>query len=68
MEKWQERKFRRDKIIESAVSAADGIILDGSDGSVEETNYLTAIVAKKFTEKALLPLQTAMQKKDLEER
>ena len=67
MEKWEEVEYKRNKIIESAVSAADGIILDGSNGSVEETNYLTAMVAKKFTEKALLPFQTAIQKKDLEE-
>jgi hypothetical protein len=67
MEKWQEKEYKRDKIIENAVNAADRIILDGSDGSSEETNYLTAIVAKRLAEKALLPFQTALQKRDLNE-
>lgn len=67
MEKWQERDYKRNKIIEDAVNAADRIILDGSDGSDEETNYLTAMVAKRFMEKALTPFQTALQRKDIEE-
>ena len=66
-EKWQEREYKRDKIIEDAVSAADRIILDGSDGSNEETNYLTGMVAKRFMEKVMIPFQTALQKKDIEE-
>jgi len=66
-EKWQERDYKRNKIIEDAVSAADRIILDGSDGSNEETNYLTAMVAKRFMERALLPFQTTLQRKDIEE-
>ncbi len=67
MEKWQEKEYKRNKIIEDAVNAADRIILDGSDGSNEETNFLTAMVAKRFMEKALLPFQTALQRKDIEE-
>lgn len=68
MEKWEERDYKRNKIIEDAVSAADRIILDGSDGSNEETNYLTAMVAKRFVKRALLPFQTTLQRKDIEER
>ncbi|OGZ23853.1 MAG: hypothetical protein A3A08_01700 [Candidatus Nealsonbacteria bacterium RIFCSPLOWO2_01_FULL_41_9] len=67
MEKWQEREHKRGEIIKDAVTAADRIILDGSDGNKEETDYLTAEVAKKFMERALLPLQTALQKKDMDE-
>jgi len=66
-EKWQEKEYKRDKSVEDAVTAADRIILDASDGSNEETNYLTAMVAKRFMEKALLPFQTAIQRKDIEE-
>ncbi len=68
MEKWQEIEYRRNKIVENAVSAADEIILDGSDGSKEETDYLTAMVAKKFMEKALFPFQTAIQNKEMDEK
>jgi len=47
-DKWGERDARRRKIIEDAViNAADRIILDGSDGSVEETDYLTRRSSKK---------------------
>lgn len=65
-EKWQEKEHRRDQAVNDAVTTADRIILDASDGSNEETNYLTAMVAKKFMEKALLPFQTAIQRKDIE--
>ncbi|MDP3995774.1 MAG: hypothetical protein Q8P74_00805 [bacterium] len=66
-EKWQEREYKRDKIIDDAVNAADRIILDGSDGTNEETNYLTGMVAKRFMEKAMIPFHAAIQKKDMEE-
>ena len=49
---WDERLG---DIIEQAVNAADKIILDGSDGSEEETNYLTAQVALKMVEKSFNP-------------
>lgn len=67
MEKWQERDAKRNKIIEDAVNAADRIILDGSDGSTEETDFLTAMVANKFTEKAVIPFHIALQRKDIDE-
>jgi hypothetical protein len=43
--------MRRQKAIEQAVQAADEIILDASDGSCEETAFLTSAVAVKFAEK-----------------
>ena len=43
-------------------------LASGSDGSKEETDYLTAMVAKKFMEKALFPFQTAIQNKEMNEK
>ncbi len=68
MEKWKVDEIRRSKAIQEAVDAADRIILDASDGSTEETNYLTAVVAEKLLWKALLPLRSAMTKKDQTDR
>jgi hypothetical protein len=59
------REVRRQTIIERAVEAADRIIMDGSDGTVEETNFLTARVAHAYMEKALNPHNMALVKKDL---
>jgi hypothetical protein len=64
MEKWQKREMRRQEIIDKAVQAADQIIMEGSDGSEEETNFLTAEVARNLMEKALHPVVRAMNKKD----
>jgi hypothetical protein len=63
----EEKELRRNKIVEKAVTAADRIIIEESDGSIEEINYLTAMVAKKFIEKALLPFQQEILKKDIGE-
>ncbi len=59
------RDSRRQQIISQAVSAANRIIIDGSDGSVEETNYLTAKVAEKIVQTALMPFSSEMLQKDL---
>jgi hypothetical protein len=59
------REVRRQEIIDDAVMAADHIILKGSDGSLEETNFLTAKVAHRFMEKALMPYSHAILKKDI---
>ena len=67
MEKWEERDARRNKIIENTVNAADRIILDGSDGSEEETNFLTMRVAEEFIRKALHPFKAKMLSKDIKE-
>lgn len=66
LEEREKREYHRHQVIQKAVEAADYIILEGSDGSVEETNFLTANVASKMMEKALHPFGTEMLKKDLE--
>lgn len=59
------RDWRRQRAIEKAVSAADHILMDATDGSVEELNYLTAMVANKWAQKACQPMIQAVLKKDL---
>jgi len=59
---------RRNDAVKDAVAAADIIILNTSDGSVEETDYLTARVAEEFVRKALGPFSSTMLRKDLENR
>lgn len=39
-------EMRRHAIVQMAQEAADEIIMEGSDGSVEETDYLTSAVAQ----------------------
>ncbi|OGG36813.1 hypothetical protein A2110_01260 [Candidatus Jorgensenbacteria bacterium GWA1_54_12] len=60
-----ERDARRQKIVEEAFTAADHIILEGSDGSNAETNLLTARVAAKFVEQALNPFSRAALRHDM---
>jgi G3E family GTPase len=67
MEGLEERDYRRQKIIEEAVEAADRIILNGSDGSEEETDYLTAMVAEKLIRRAFLPFQRKLLDKDIKD-
>ncbi len=66
LEEREEREYERQQIVRNAVEAADRIILDGSDGSVEETNWLTAEVSGKFNEKVHIVFQSALSRKDLE--
>jgi len=61
----EHRRAELHRIVEKAVEAADRIILNGSNGNVEELNYLTAMVAKKLVEKALNPLFQEMLRRDL---
>ncbi len=65
LEERQQREYERQEIIRKAVEAADRIILDGSDGSCEETNFLTAKVAEKFMVRAFNPFGIAIMRKDL---
>ena len=67
LEEREQREYERQEIVRKAVEAADRIILDGSDGSCEETNFLTARVVEKIMEKALHPFYRDMTRKDLEE-
>jgi len=62
----EQRDYERQQIIPKAVEAADRIILDGSDGSVEETDWFTSEVAKKFVEKVGIAMSAKLTHKDLE--
>jgi len=66
LEEREQREYERQEIIKKALEAADRIILDGSDGSEEETNFLTAKVAEKMVERALHPFNRDMSRRDLE--
>ncbi len=66
LEEREKRERERQEVINKAVEVADRIIIDGSDGSTEETNFLTAEVAEIMMIKALLPFNRAITKKDLE--
>lgn len=68
MEKKEERDHFRNATVEKAVRAANGIIMEASDGSEEETNYLTARVAENLMETALHPFSAAILKKDMEDQ
>jgi hypothetical protein len=63
----EDNDYRRQRIIREAKEAADRIILDGSEGSVEETNYLTARVAEEMVKTALGPFYAAILKKDMDD-
>ncbi|MDD5569111.1 MAG: hypothetical protein PHG23_01710 [Candidatus Pacebacteria bacterium] len=63
----EEKEIRRGQAIIAAVAAADKIILDCSDGSVEETEYITAAVAEEFAKKAFLPFGARLLKKDIDD-
>jgi hypothetical protein len=64
----QNDEIRRHKIIRKAVEAADTIILNGSNGDIEETDYLTGIVAKEFVEKVTARLGSELLKHELNKR
>jgi hypothetical protein len=59
------REIMRREAIKDAVAAADKIILDFSDGSNEETDWLTGEVARAFVEKALNPFTSGLFKADM---
>ncbi len=65
LEEREQRERERQQIIDEAYIAADRIILSGSNGSEEETNYLTAEVAERMIKRALLPFSSGMLRKDL---
>ena len=61
----QNNEYRRQLIIESAIEVADKIIMEYSDGSVEEIDYLTSAVAHKFNEKVHWRISSKLLQKDL---
>ena len=65
LEEREKRERERREIVRDAVAAADRIILEGSDGSNEETNFLTSMVTEKMVYKTILPFVADMTKKDL---
>ena len=65
---WQAEEHRQQLVIEAAYGAADRIIMDGSDGTVEMTNYLTAQVALKMVGRALQPFGAAILAKEIAKR
>lgn len=67
LEEREKREYERRQIVQKAIEAADRIILDGSDGSEEETNWLTAEVAGNFNEKVHHVFQAKLLHKDLED-
>jgi len=58
--KWIDHEMRRHEAIRNAVEAADRIIMNASDGSNEEINWLTLCVAEAFIKKTMIPLKTAL--------
>jgi len=62
----EQREHERQEIIKKAVEAADRIIMGGSDGSCEETSFLTARVAERLVIRAFNPFGVDMMRKDLE--
>ncbi|TFG35967.1 MAG: hypothetical protein E4H47_00090 [Parcubacteria group bacterium] len=50
-----EKDYRRHETIKQAVISADRIIMDSSDGSEKDTNYLTASVAMELMRIAFFP-------------
>jgi hypothetical protein len=64
----QQVDANRQKAIDAAVLAAHRIIMDASDGSVQETYYLTARVAENLMQSALAPFQSAITQYDIEQR
>ncbi len=66
LEEREKRERERSFAIDQAVSAADRIIMDFSDGSTEETDWLTSEVANKFNVKVNIALSAKLSKKDYE--
>ena len=67
LEERKQREYEREEIVRKAIQAADRIILDGSDGSLEETDWLTSEVASAFNEKVHIRLSGILLRKDLED-
>lgn len=64
----QLKESRRYKILERAVDLADGILVDYSDGEIEELDWLTARIAERFLEKVVHRFSSCLLRKDLEAR
>lgn len=58
-------EYRRQKAIEDAVRVGDRVIMEASMGSVEETDYLTAMVAMRWMEKVTIAVQSRLLVQEL---
>lgn len=61
------RMYFRDLVVRLVVELADSALMQASDGSCEETNYLTARVAEEFLRKVTGPTRSALLKYDMEQ-
>lgn len=64
----QKDEIRRERLIKMAVEAGDRILMQGSDGSAEELEYMTAAVAKAWTEKCFGSTMSRLLSRDIQER
>ena len=64
----EQQEYVQQKAVELAVRLADSVIMEASEGSVEETNMLTAMVAEKFADKVLMACRSAYNRKTMLER
>lgn len=64
----QNYDVRRQKAIEEAVRKVMHVILEASDGSVEESNYLEAEIGLKIIEQVVSRISSQLLCKDLEKR
>lgn len=67
-EQRQHREMERRQAVEEAVPAADEIILEASDGSNAETDFLTGEVARAFVEKVTGRLGSRVLQHDMEKK
>lgn len=63
-----QREYFRRKAVDMAIALADRVIMSASDGSVEETDWLTAEVALRFAGKVALAANNKLLRKDFMER
>ena len=64
----QMNEYRRQKVVEAAMSAIHHILDEGSDGSVEEADFLYSVLAVKLIESNHGRVQSRMLRHDLEQR
>ena len=67
-ERAQLNDYRRQRIVEDAVSAADEILMKQANGTVEELDHLTACMAKEFVGKVHGRVMMVMMRAESEEK
>jgi hypothetical protein len=61
----QTNEIRRNFIVQYAVDAAQALIDEGSNGTVEETDFLISAVTSKFVERCHLTVQSRLLRAEL---